>query len=71
MSKIREVVRLDELNCSRRQIAEGLNISRRTVQKYIESFLNKKITYESIKNLKDDEFESIVSEEHNENIKDT
>lgn len=54
MTKIREIIRLNESGLSQRQISRAMNISLGVVNKYLDKIRSKSISYQSIKNDPDD-----------------
>lgn len=55
MNKLRQTIRLYVEGRSKQQIALGLSLSRNTVRKYLDRFMDSRLTYEDIKHLSDRE----------------
>ena len=62
MKRIKEVVRLGEKgDLSLRQISRAVNLSRPVVTKYLSIFRSSGLTYDEIKNFKDEEIFELIT----------
>ena len=59
MSKIRQILRLHSLGCSKLKIAEQTGLSRNTLKKYLKTFTSAGLTFDEINELSDKELEDL------------